>query len=223
MLLPDDSVSLGEKFMIPSTAISTSRHGAGYAGQQTAQKSAQVEERGKAQESERLGAGALAGQSRYQTGLQILQASFSVSISAGDQPQALLFRSSVDHINQLLEPELGVNTLPNSAISQDYSPEATAGRILSFSTGFYETYAKQHPGEDPEKLATDFVDVIRRGFEKGFDEAKNILEGLQAFNGDVAAGVMKTYELVTKGYDQFLADKLATLKPAEEASQATSV
>jgi hypothetical protein len=209
------------KFMIPSTAVSTSRYGA-YAGQSNAQKNA-VEEQGKTQESEKLGAGALAAQSKYQAGLQILQSSFSVSISAGDQPQTLLFRSAIERINELLEPELGANALQNLASSQDNSPEATAGRILSFSTGFYDMYAKQHPGEDPEKVATDFVNVIRRGFEKGFNEAKNILQGLQVFGGDIAAGVMKTHELVTKGYDQFLADKLAALKPAEGATQETSV
>lgn len=203
--------------MTPSTAVSTSQYGTAYASQLSTQKSAQTKEQDKAQEGEKLGASALVAQSRYQAGLQILQSSFQVSISAGNQPQALLFRSAVDHINELLEPELGANALQNLATSQDNSPEATAGRILSFSTGLYEIYAQQHPGEDPEKLATDFVGVIRRGFEQGFNEAKNILQGLQVFGGDVAAGVTKTYELVTQGYDQFLADKLAALKPPEEA------
>jgi hypothetical protein len=204
--------------MTPSTVISTSRYG--NANQLTTQKSAQVEEQDKAQESVKPGATALAAQYRYQAGLQILQSSFSVSISAGKEPQALLFSSTVNHINMLLEPELGPNALQNAAISQDNSPEATAGRILSISTGFYEIYAKQHPGEDPEKVVKNFVDVIRRGFEKGFNEAKNILQGLQVFGGDIATGVMKTYDLVAKGYGQFLADKLAELKPAENQKAA---
>lgn len=52
------------------------------------------------------------------------------------------------------------------------------------------------------------VPVIRGGFEKGFNEARDILQGLQVFSGDIESGVMKTYEPVSKGYDDFLASKL---------------
>lgn len=199
------------------SSISTSQHGAVYAAQAAAQKNALAE--GQEQDkTQKLSASALIAQSKNQASRQILESSFSVSISAGSQSQTLLFRSAVDHINQLLEPELGANALQNLAVSQDNSPEATAGRILSFSTGFYENYALQHPGEDPEKLAQDFVGVIRRGFEQGFNEARDILQSLQVFQGDISAGVMKTYDLVNKGYDQFLADKLAALRPTEDAA-----
>ena len=50
--------------------------------------------------------------------------------------------------------------------------------------------------------------MIRGGFEKGFSEAQEILQGLKVFNGDIETGVMKTFELVNKGYDDFLASKL---------------
>jgi hypothetical protein len=153
-----------------------------------------------------------AATARHQLNVQILEASAKVSLAAGDNSQELIFRSAIDRINELLSPELGPNALQNLAVSQDNSPEATAERILSLSTGFYEGYARQHPGEDPEKLATDFVNLIRGGFEKGFGEARNILEGLQVFDGEVKSGVLKTYELVHQGYDNFLADKLAALK-----------
>jgi hypothetical protein len=191
-----------------SSISSSSWYDAAYA----AQKSAQTEESGKAQAGFELGAAALAAQYRDQANLQILQASSSVSITAGEQPQALLFSAAIDRINELLAPELGANALQNLAATQDNSPEATAERIVSLSTAFYDLYAQQHPGEDPETLANNFIDLIRGGFEKGFNEAKGILESLQVFNGDIAAGVMKTYDLVTQGYDKFLADKVAALK-----------
>jgi hypothetical protein len=203
-----------------TSSVSTSQQGGAYAAQAAAQKNARAEEQDKTQSSGKLGAAALAEQSRYQASSQILQASFSVSISAGGQSQTLLFRSAIDRINEQLEPELGTNALQNPAVPQDYSPEATAGRILSFSTGFYDAYAQQHPGEDPGKIAQDFVDLIRGGFEKGFNDAKDILQGLQAFGGEVEAGVMKTYELVSQGYDQFLSDRLAALNPAENTAGA---
>jgi hypothetical protein len=154
---------------------------------------------------------------KQQLNVQILEASARVSITAGDQSQALVFRSAIDRINALLAPELGANVIQTAvANGVDTSSEATAERIVSLSTAFYEGYARQHPGEDPEKLATDFVNLIRGGFEKGYGEARDILEGLGVFKGEVQGGVLKTYDLAQKGYDDFLAGKLDALK-AEKA------
>jgi hypothetical protein len=153
-----------------------------------------------------------ASEARWQLNGQILEASTKVSLTAGDNSQALLFRSAIEHINELLAPELGPDAIQNASV-QDNSADATAERILSLSTGFYESYAKQHSGEDPEKLATDFVALIRGGFEKGFGEARQVLDSLKVFNGEVESGVMKTYGLVQKGYDDFLAGKLAAINP----------
>jgi hypothetical protein len=205
-----------KEILMSISSVSTSLQGDAYAAQAAAR--ARTEEQDKTQSSGKLGASALAEQSRYQASSQILQASFSVSISAGNQSQTLLFRSAIDSINEKLESELGANAAQNPAIPQDYSPEATAGRILSFSTGFYDAYAQQHSGEDPEELAQNFVDLVRGGFEKGFNEAKDILQGLRVFGGEVEAGVTKTYELVSQGYDQFLSDKLAALRPTEDTT-----
>jgi hypothetical protein len=156
---------------------------------------------------------------RQQLNVQILEASTKVSLTAGNNEQALLFRSAIERINEILAPELGPNALQGVATGQDNSPEATAGRIVSLSTAFFDGYAKQHPGEDPEKLASDFVALIRGGFEKGFNEARDILEGLKVFEGDVKSGVLKTYELVHQGYDDFLANKLAALKEPAKAEE----
>jgi hypothetical protein len=157
---------------------------------------------------------------KQQFNVQILEASAKVSITAGDKSQALVFRSAIDRINELLTPELGVNALQNTvANGVDASPEATAERIVSLSTAFYEGYARQHPDKDPEKLATDFVNLIRGGFEKGFGEARDILQGLKVFEGDVQSGVLKTYDLVQKGYDDFLAGKLEAVTTAKAESQ----
>jgi hypothetical protein len=142
---------------------------------------------------------------------QILRASAEVSLKAGDQSLALLYRSAVERINEVLLPELGPNAIQNAVSSGiDTSPEATAERILAGSTKFFESYAAQHPGKDRDQLATDFVALIRGGFEKGFNEAKNILNGLGVLKGDIADGIQRTYDLVQKGYDDFLASKLTS-------------
>lgn len=144
---------------------------------------------------------------RDQLNVQILEASAKVSLQAGDQSQALLFRGAIERINELLSPTLGPDAI-QAKMSEDNSPEATAERILSLSTGFYDAYAAQRPDDNPEDVAKDFVNLIRGGFEKGFSEAQEILQGLKVFSGDIETGVMKTFELVNKGYDDFLASKL---------------
>jgi len=137
----------------------------------------------------------------------ILQASMEVSIRAGDQSQTLLFRSAIESINEALAAYLGPDAIQN-AMGQDNSAEATAGRIVSMSTAFFEAYAARRPDDDPETVLRDFMGVIRGGFEKGFGEARDILDGLGVFNGAVEADVTKTRELVLQGYDRFMLDRL---------------
>ncbi len=139
----------------------------------------------------------------------ILQASMEVSIRAGDQSQALLFRSAIEGINEALAPTLGADAIQN-AMGQDNSAEATAGRIVSMSTAFFDAYAARRPEDDPETVLRDFMDVIRGGFEKGFGEARDILSGLGVFTGAVEADVTKMRELVLRGYERFMLERLPT-------------
>lgn len=170
----------------------------------------------KLEEAQKTAAFSASGQ-RAQFNAQVLKASLEVSISAGDDSMALLYRSAIDNINELLAPEFGPDAL-QAAMSQDNSAEATAGRILSQSTAFFDTYAAQHKNEDPEKVARNFVELIRGGFEKGYGEAAGILKGLGVMGegSSIAAGIGKTYELVQKGYDDFLSSKLDALKASKE-------
>lgn len=171
------------------------------------------------EEAQKAAASSREGQ-KAQLGAQIMQASMDVSISSGNNSLALLYRSAIDSINEYLAPTLGPNAIQN-AMSQDNSPEGTAGRILSVSTGFYEAYAAQRPNDDPEEVLRDFVDVIRGGFEKGYNEAVGILQGLGVMGEGsfVAEEIGKTFTLVQQGYDDFLESMLARLQPADtEAS-----
>ena len=154
-------------------------------------------------------------QQRLNLNGQILQASLQVSIQSGNNSMSLLYRSAIEQLNVTLEPDFGANAISN-AMGQDNSAEATANRILSASTGFFEAYAKRYPDKDPEQVANDFVSLIRGGFEKGFNEAKDILTGLNVMgeNSTIASDIAKTFELVQKGFDDFLATKLADIKAA---------
>lgn len=153
---------------------------------------------------------------RQTTASQILQASAEVSIKAGDESQTLLFKSAISRINELLAPEFGDNALQAAAANQDNSAQATADRILSLSTGFYSAYAGQRQGDDAEQVLNDFVGVIRSGFEQGFNEAKDILKGLKVLEGDVASGIQNTWDLVQKGYDEFLNKQLNSIRTETE-------
>ena len=157
---------------------------------------------------------------RSQQNAQILQASMDVSIKSANTSLALLYRAAIDRINIELAPALGPNAIGDAAMPVA-TPEATAGRILSQSTAFYDAYAAQskNKGKDEATLARDFVDLIRSGFERGFGEARDILSGLGVLGEDspIEQGINKTYALVMQGFDDFLASKLGT-QPTTEAA-----
>lgn len=163
-------------------------------------------------EAQKAAASSPQGQ-RAQLNTQILQASMDVSISAGDNSMALLYRTAIDSINEQLAPEFGPNAL-QGAMGQDNSAEATAGRILSQSTAFFDAYARQYPDAEPEEVLRNFVSTIRGGFEQGYNEAANILSGLGVMGegSAIAADIGKTFELVQQGYDDFLQTRLQALQ-----------
>lgn len=189
-----------------TTPISSTQPGSNISAAKTSAQHTTLDSAGKTADTSPAGR-------RTQLDAQILQASLKVSISAGDNAMALLYRSAIDSINGHLAPELGPNAL-QAAMQQDNSPEATAERILSQSTAFFDAYARQHPNKDPEVLLNDFVSIIRGGFEKGYAEAANILSGLGVMDegSPIAAEISKTFELVQKGYDDFLQNGLQALQ-----------
>jgi len=134
----------------------------------------------------------------------IVQTSLNVAISAGNDPLALLLKSAISGINDALEPTLGKDAIQNAAATQDNSPEATAGRIVQQSTAFYDAFRQQKGLEDTEETRKQFIDVIQGGFEKGFKEAQDVLEGLKVLNTDAVSGINKTHDLVLKAYQDFI-------------------
>jgi hypothetical protein len=142
--------------------------------------------------------------SKLQLNASIMQASLSVSIGSENEPLALLYKTAITNINEALKGQYGEDAIQNAA-SQDNSAEATANRIVSLSTGFFDAFKKQNPGMDDDTALSKFMDTISGGMEKGFKEARDILEGLKVLGGDIAGNIDKTYELVQKGYADFIA------------------
>lgn len=141
---------------------------------------------------------------KLQLNASIMQASLNVSIGSENEPLALLYKTAITNINEALKAQYGDDAIQNAA-SQDNSAEATASRIVSLSTGFFDAFKKQNPGMDDDAALTKFMDTISGGMEKGFKEARDILGGLKVLGGDIAGNIDKTYELVQKGYADFIA------------------
>jgi hypothetical protein len=154
-----------------------------------------------------------------QLNTSIVQASLSVSIGAQNEPLALLLKSAITGINEALKGQYGADAIQNAA-AQDNTPQATADRIVSLSTGFFEAYKQQHPGEDEAASLDKFMSTIRGGMEKGFSEARDILQSLKVLGGDVAGNIDQTYELVQKGYAAFEAAHRPADQPAEQTVDA---
>jgi hypothetical protein len=141
--------------------------------------------------------------SRAELNSAIVETSMKAAFSAGNEPLGLLLKAAVAGINDALRPALGENAIERAAVDQDNSADATAARIVSLSTGFYDAYRTQNKLEDSPESRAKFIEVIRGGFEQGFKEAQKVLEGLQVLKGDVAAGIDQTYKLVVQGFEDF--------------------
>lgn len=151
-------------------------------------------------------------ESKSQLNASIVKASMDVAIESKNQPLALLYKSVIESLNEVLKADFGDNAIQN-ALGQDNTPEGTAGRIVAMSTGFFEAYRLQHPGEDEGALLKHFMEVIQGGFEQGYGEARQILDGLGVLTGDIASNIEKTHELVLQGYADFQAANTAKTEP----------
>ena len=168
------------------------------------------------------GAAATHTDAQRQLNVSILQASVDVSINAGNEPLALLLQSAIAGINDILEPEFGKNAIQNAA-TQDNTPEGTAERIVSLSTGFYEAFKQQHLGEPEAEVLKQFMATIRGGFEQGYQEARDILQGMNVLDGDIASNIDKTYTLVLQGYADFAESHRHEQSPSAETPQSSNL
>ena len=166
--------------------------------------------------------------SRKQQNLAILEANRSVSLSAKNQPLSLVFQAAIDAINQQLAPELGEQAIQRTRDQGvDVSPEATAERIVSLTTGMFGRFQQHRPELSEPQQVDRFLELISSGIDQGFKEARDILDGLQVLEGDIATNIDRTYELVQKGLEAFrasfsLSDSSTLEPPATVSSEGSS-
>ena len=145
------------------------------------------------------------GAIKKQNNNAILQANMQVSVSAGNESLSLLYKAAIEGINDQLKTEFGENAIQTVVDSElDVSPEATADRIVSLSTAFFSQYQEQNAEQSTEEAAKSFAEIITRGIDKGFSEAKDILAGLKVLEGGISDNIEMTYSLVQKGLQAFV-------------------
>ena len=98
--------------------------------------------------------------------------------------------------NRLAE-RLGLEPGALAGKANDYTPEKVAGRILGFIE--QRLQSEQAAGADTGKLQK-LLEQARGGVEKGFAEARAILDGMGVLQGKVASGIDDTYQKIQDGF-----------------------
>ncbi len=111
-------------------------------------------------------------------------------------------------VDELLESEL------------DTSPEATAQRIVDFSTSFLEAFKSNNMSLGALEQLDGFVSLIKEAIEKGFEEAGQILGGIGQVPEEVQGGIDQTFDLVMKGIDEFAEKQRSALAEKQEEAGA---
>lgn len=129
-------------------------------------------------------------------------------------------REIVKKLNELL-----ADKVPNGVESlsvEDHTPEATASRIVQGVVAFLPAFAKQNPGLSEEEALDKFMETVKGGIQKGYDEAFSILEGLGAFEVDgIKSGVEETKILIDSKLNAFYEVKRSEMRgePREESAE----
>lgn len=99
-------------------------------------------------------------------------------------------------VNRLAE-RLGLEPGALAGKANDYTPEKVAGRIIGFIE--QRLQSEQAAGADPSKLQ-GLLEQARSGVEKGFAEARKILDGMGVLQGKVASDIDDTYQKIQDGF-----------------------
>lgn len=144
----------------------------------------------------------------------IIQAHLNQSSEAADNPQKLLLKAAITEINDILAPYLGENAAEKAHEDGiDFSPQATADRIIKGASGFFTSFKEHNEDLSDEDAATRFQELVAKGVEQGFEDARGILEGLKVLEGKVSEDIDSTYNIVQQHLEKL---RESLLKPQNE-------
>ncbi|MBE9526266.1 MAG: DUF5610 domain-containing protein [Proteobacteria bacterium] len=113
----------------------------------------------------------------------------SIGILTPEKTQALLNSQIAEKLKERFGEE-GIELQGLQA--EDFTPEKVSERILGFVSG------RILSEQDKDKQA-ELMSQAREGIERGFDQAKDILESLDVLNGKVKDDISSTYDLIQQG------------------------
>ncbi len=116
----------------------------------------------------------------------------SIGMLTPEKTQALLNREIADKLEKYFQDE-GIELKGLKA--DDFTPEKVSERILGFVSG-------RILSEDDSNKQNELMAKAREGIERGFAEARDILESLSVLNGKVKEDVDSTYDLIQQGLDR---------------------
>lgn len=147
----------------------------------------------------------------------IMENQLKLSTGEDDNSMKLLYKTALEGINSELEAEFGPNAAEKiKASGVDTSPEATADRIVGFATAFYQKYSEQNPDMPEEERLDKFLALVGGGVDKGFEDARGILDGLGVLEGKISNDIDSTYSLIQEGFAKFREMILNPDKTTEE-------
>lgn len=158
-----------------------------------------------------------------QLNVSILQASLQVSISSQNDSLTLIYKSVIANVSESVGIKDGSATQATPPLAaQDNSPEATAGRIVSFITNMFQLFKQNNPDKSDSDNIDDYMQKIYQGVDKGFSEARGILDSMKVLSGDIASNIDKTYDLVQKSLKDFI-DQIKNPKQQDAGGNGGSV
>lgn len=137
----------------------------------------------------------------------------SVSRPSSASPQPAVRNAADAHAllaNRLAE-RLGLEPGALAGKANDYTPEKVAGRVLGFIE--QRLALEEAAGADTSKLQ-DLLSQARSGVEKGFAEARKILDGMGVLQGKIATDIDDTYQRIQDGLGD-LDKRFNPVAPAE--------
>jgi len=192
-------------------------------GQQVSQQAHAKNEAKRAERASETPAMTPQQQAKAELNRSIVEASLQVNINAGNESLTLAFKAATEKLNEILEPQLGPRAIDNAVDSGlDVSPEATADRIVSLTTGLFSAFQNANPDLQGSELVDHFTDVIGGGILQGFDEAREILDGMGVLTEEIAANIDQTYNLVTEKLEQFRIDNGGSDRSTDSSTEETA-
>jgi len=131
--------------------------------------------------------------------------------AAADSPARVLNEEILRSLDKVLSANAGAG-LDRTSGADAFTPEKLADRVL----GFIESIVGQQPDEGQR---SELLEQARAGIEKGFAEARDILDGLGVLEGNIADNVNRTYDLIQSGLDRLASKDSDEVSDDIEAEQ----